>query len=954
MRLQFGDTFVKVESILKTVSQPTIDEIKKSLRFSYNTLRPQLDLCKDITGILELMSDNSSLDDISMLEYLVNKLNIEEAKLVVQEYKEVIEEFSKTELSKCLHEWFSYASPLQCERITIVVDQETEDYTLKDVRRLSANIFDELSPNVRLNVVRDENSFTITCSFPLILSEQLITAALNNIDVLKENKVKRLTIGYCTVYEIKDTSTATTTEIDEYTSSLSTSSGLMKQLMLSLSVQLINSKEEVTTLNKENMTVKRGAQLSKKEAESLKETLDATNKIVRVSIAESDKFKRMAAESSQLLQEKVLHLTEREEENENLKEIKELLEEQLALFQSEKAELVEKIEETQIQTVLHQEENEAKSNEEIEMLQMKITTIHSQRMEMDKKVQELMLKNKELEKALPKDKSYQVSLNVNSLVIEMQNLQAQVEQLSNDEAHRKLEHIEKQNDILLKENEKLHIEVSMLRKQNLWKQKQDTNPIVFQDDIYGEIVVDHPLIMRIVKTRQFQRLKDIKKLGYTYLNIPKANYSRLQHSIGMYFLAGQYVKQLRRRQPELNITDSDILCVQIAALCFNLGHGPFSHIFEMFLDEMSKKDNSDRPWKNVSEASVKMFDYMLEDNEDLMANFEKHFDNPKEDIAFIKELIQGTGYEHHKDKKFLHKIVYNKKSGLDVSMIDSTMRDAAVLGKNLTFQWRVFFNQVRVLRCDDGELHKCFSKDDLETCNDLFRTRHALFRELYYLRKNRIASVMIRRILVKSNGIPIIKDDIRRVTISDATKSMSAYTQLNDGILSVIKHFIDDKEVQELLKCLESLEVIGQTGWVTLTNDWNEDRIKQHIVRSIKSCDVTDQLILDPIKTGYENWNALTQYYYTSDGKTGQWKQEWAQPPQFADKQLRILLVSGDRVLIKEVQKTLQKLITDEQLVPGEIYPDEENYNLMPQVPPLKKEEATELKEEVASALATV
>ena len=204
MRLQFGDTFVKVASILKTVSQPTIDDIKKSLRFSYNTLRPQLDLCKDITDILEIMSDNSSLDDVSMLEFLVNKLNIEEAQLVVQEYKEVIEEFSKTELSTCLHEKFSYASPLQCERITIVVDRKTDDHTLDDVRRLSVNLFDELLPNVRLNVIRDGNSFTITCSFPLILSEQLITTALNNIDVLKENKVKRLIIGYCTVYEVKN------------------------------------------------------------------------------------------------------------------------------------------------------------------------------------------------------------------------------------------------------------------------------------------------------------------------------------------------------------------------------------------------------------------------------------------------------------------------------------------------------------------------------------------------------------------------------------------------------------------------------------------------------------------------------------------------------------------------------------------------------------------------------
>uniref|UniRef100_A0A1X7T4V9 Death domain-containing protein n=1 Tax=Amphimedon queenslandica TaxID=400682 RepID=A0A1X7T4V9_AMPQE len=178
---------------------------------------------------------------------------------------------------------------LQCERITIVVDEDAADRTIKDIKKLSKNIFKKLSPHIKLNVIKDGDSFTITCSFPLILSEQLITAALNNIDVLKENKVKRLTIGYCTVYEVKDTSTATTTEIDEYTSSLPTSSGLMKQLMLSLSVQLINSKEEVTALNGESMTMK-------KEVESLKETLDTKNRMLTASIGESERFKKIAEE----------------------------------------------------------------------------------------------------------------------------------------------------------------------------------------------------------------------------------------------------------------------------------------------------------------------------------------------------------------------------------------------------------------------------------------------------------------------------------------------------------------------------------------------------------------------------------------------------------------------------------------------------------------------------------
>ena len=264
MRLKFGQTFFKVGSIMMSNPQsPSLKNIKYVLGAYNSALRPQLAQCQDIHDILQLVCDSCPLDDISVLEYFVNEFNIEEAKPVIQEYKMAIEKLKEMKLSQCLNETVSHASPLQCEVITIFVDKNANESTLNDVQRLSSAVFENLSRHVRLNVVRVGNSFTVTCSFPLILSEQLITAALINIDVLKENKVKRLTIGYCTVYEVNrlfyelislliqvnDTSSPTTTEIDEYTSSLSTSSGLMKQLMLSLSVQLINSTEEVTTLN---------------------------------------------------------------------------------------------------------------------------------------------------------------------------------------------------------------------------------------------------------------------------------------------------------------------------------------------------------------------------------------------------------------------------------------------------------------------------------------------------------------------------------------------------------------------------------------------------------------------------------------------------------------------------------------------------------------------------------
>ena len=60
-------------------------------------------------------------------------------------------------------------------------------------------------------------------------------------------------------------------------------------------------------------------------------------------------------------------------------------------------------------------------------------------------------------------------------------------------------------------------------------------------------------------------------------------------------LAGELVKTLKLNQ-DLNIRDEDVLCIKIAGLCHDLGHGPFSHFFDGMLMPLVKKQEGLK-WK---------------------------------------------------------------------------------------------------------------------------------------------------------------------------------------------------------------------------------------------------------------------------------------------------------------------------------------------------------------------
>lgn len=179
------------------------------------------------------------------------------------------------------------------------------------------------------------------------------------------------------------------------------------------------------------------------------------------------------------------------------------------------------------------------------------------------------------------------------------------------------------------------------------------------------------LCLRIIDTKEFQRLRKLMQLGTCSYVFYGATHTRFEHSIGVSHFAGKVVRNLQASQPHLNITDEDILCVKIAGLCHDLGHGPFSHVFDgVFMPRVVPNTN----WRH-EDGSVQMLKFLLQKNDiDYIA-----YGLSEQDMLFVEEIIAGTNESERKgrpsEKFYLYDIVNNSRSGLDVDKLDYFMRD---------------------------------------------------------------------------------------------------------------------------------------------------------------------------------------------------------------------------------------------------------------------------------------
>lgn len=284
---------------------------------------------------------------------------------------------------------------------------------------------------------------------------------------------------------------------------------------------------------------------------------------------------------------------------------------------------------------------------------------------------------------------------------------------------------------------------------------------LFSCNIHNAIRIS-PMALKIIDTPEFQRMRGIKQLGLCYLIYPAAVHTRFEHSIGVYHLAGKMLEKIQQLYPNYEydipefggkhkLTDKVAECIKIAGLCHDIGHGPFSHVFDDALLKGSTHPN--RHHENRSCLIMEM-----------LCKRELKNDLDQNDIKFIKSII-CPGKEH---RGVLYQIVANNLNGIDVDKFDYLARDTKNLGMNVNFNSDRLISEIII----DKNGNIAYPKHCTIDIYEMFHSRYMMHKKVYSHKTVKLLEQMLNDIFVKVDNI---------FGISKSIENMDDFCKLTDS-----------------------------------------------------------------------------------------------------------------------------------------------------------------------------
>ena len=276
----------------------------------------------------------------------------------------------------------------------------------------------------------------------------------------------------------------------------------------------------------------------------------------------------------------------------------------------------------------------------------------------------------------------------------------------------------------------------------------------------------------IVDTVIFQRLRRIRQLAGAHLVYPGAQHSRFEHSIGTMHIAG-YAGETLLAKGYLDDEDK-VQQLRLAALLHDIGHGPFSHLFEEVLMERYNVNHEDMGKQIISQSEIR----------DILG---KH----GHDSSDICRLSFGQS-----NIKFLNEII---AGGLSADMMDYLPRDGLFTGVEYgKIDYHRLISSLEVTT--DG--HLAISKSALYSLESMLISRYEMYKAVYFHKTVRSAEVMLLHSIMLAD---------EQLNLTD--KSLNNYLNLTDEVIleqicllgnhnkSAVR-LAQDYKSRKLLKCV--------------------------------------------------------------------------------------------------------------------------------------------------------
>jgi len=217
----------------------------------------------------------------------------------------------------------------------------------------------------------------------------------------------------------------------------------------------------------------------------------------------------------------------------------------------------------------------------------------------------------------------------------------------------------------------------------------------------------------IIDTHIFQRLRRIRQLAGAHLVYPGALHSRFEHSLGSMFLAGMAGQTLYDKG---YFTDNDLIQqLRLAALLHDVGHGPYSHLFEEIL-----KDSKNSSHENLGERII----------------LETKISDIIKQNGYNPATISSLSFGKH-NSGFLNEVI---SGGLSVDLMDYLPRDSYFSG---TEYGKVdYFRIINSLEVASSKVLG-INKSALYSYESMLISRYQMFKSVYFHKTVRSGEVMI-------------------------------------------------------------------------------------------------------------------------------------------------------------------------------------------------------------------